>query len=356
MLTSVLADSTESRLTAIMDEMPLYRSEFTGTFANHAPMVLVALAAMGGSKARLRDFFDRYNADHALLPPTEHVGLITHENLDEFLGERERESDYARFFEGEVDRLGIEGALAAYLPRFSDGVAASALHGLMRAAYAVLRADRTETVHALAYWAATYLPLAPSKGAAPVTDDPAEVLKRVAALPALRSQPIQEMLWHNMLAVSQEPSFAPVVDWLALGPDADARLASASLALFTATQDFCALHALTGAHWVRIVAPYTPQPDLLRRHFWQAVAALMPKMEFPAVPPAETLEEWRRLPMPDWPEITAAACQSYDEHDISVVFSAREQHSVYGDPLHKLAAARRMGLVADYTVHGMAPA
>ena len=31
-----------------------------------------------------------------------------------------------------------------------------------------------------------------------------------------------------------------------------------SLALYAATLDFCALHALTGTHWLRLIAPRTP--------------------------------------------------------------------------------------------------
>ena len=126
-------------------------------------------------------------------------------------------------------------------------------------------------------------------------------------------------------------------------------MASASIALFTATQDFCALHAVTGMHWMRIVLPYCPTPDVMLRHFWQGVAALMGSMGFPSLPSAETLDAWRRLPVPSWDEINAAAAQSYDEHDLSITFSCQEEMKLYGDPLYQLAAARRMGLVPDYT-------
>ena len=60
-------------------------------------------------------------------------------------------------------------------------------------------------------------------------------------------------------------------------------------------------------------------------------------------------DRWRQLPAPDWPEIRAAAALSYDEHDLSLTFSAEEEEKVYGDPLYKLSAARRLGLVPDYT-------
>jgi hypothetical protein len=58
------------------------------------------------------------------------------------------------------------------------------------------------------------------------------------------------------------------------------------------------------------------------------------------------LEDWRQTPVPDWPEISATACQSDDEHDISLTFSAREEWKFYGDPLYQVVAARRLGLIS----------
>ena len=82
------------------------------------------------------------------------------------------------------------------------------------------------------------------------------------------------------------------------------------------------------------------------RYFWQAIAALYPKLGFPDLPSAETLEAWRRQPCPDWPEIAAAAVRSDDEHDLSLVFSAREEHRKFGDRLYQVVAARRIQLIA----------
>ena len=48
------------------------------------------------------------------------------------LGDRSRERDYREFFTGEVRRLGIGPAVAAYLPTLTPGIAGSALHSFMR--------------------------------------------------------------------------------------------------------------------------------------------------------------------------------------------------------------------------------
>jgi hypothetical protein len=217
----------------------------------------------------------------------------------------------------------------------------------MRLAYASLRDDADETGAALGYWAATYLPLCPATGAAPDTDDPAAVLAEMRDVAAFRHVDTElDLLWHFMRAMAAKPEFHRVVDRLRIGPETMARVAAASLALFAASMDFSALHALTGTHWLRVLGPRLPDPGLALRYFWQAVAALYPKIGFPALPSAEMLEEWRRLPAPDWPEIMAAAVGCDDEHDISLTFSAHEEWKVYGDPLYRVVAARRVRLIA----------
>ncbi len=120
-------------------------------------------------------------------------------------------------------------------------------------------------------------------------------------------EPETDLLWHNIRAVAALPGFAPVVDRLAFGPETPRRLAATALALFAATEDFAALHALTGLHWIRLVAPNLDDAEPLYRAFWQVIAALVPKIGFPSLPSAEALEEMRARRAPPWPEIRAKA-------------------------------------------------
>jgi hypothetical protein len=133
---------------------------------------------------------------------------------------------------------------------------------------------------------------------------------------------------------------------LAIGPETHDRVARVSLALYAATEEFSALHALTGTHWLRLMAARTPDAATPLRYFWQAIASLYPKIGFPDLPDAAAVEAWRAAPCPDWAEIEAAAARSDDEHDLSLAFSAREEWKVYGDRLYQVVAARRMRLIA----------
>jgi hypothetical protein len=323
-----------------------WSAEFPFFLANHLPMVLAALHGMGASDERLEAYCQIYHEQHGLVPVPEPTAKVTCDNWREFLGQREREGDYRAFFAGEVARLGATPAAVHYLPQLMPGMAASALHAFMRMAYATMTDSDEETGVALGYWAATYLPLGASQGRAPTTDDPAKVLAFMYG-PATfwQVETEQDLLWHFMRAIALKPEFAPVVDLMAIGPETHDRVARCSLALYAATLDFCALHAVTGAHWLRLIAPRTPDRATPLRHFWQAIASLAPKIGFPSLPSVDQLEEWRRMPLPDWPEIFREAITHDDEHDLSLSFSAGEEFKRYGDPLYQYAAAKRLNLV-----------
>jgi hypothetical protein len=337
---------SEIELRRLLAECRKFSGEFPDFLANHLPMVLVAMHQLGGSNERLERFFAIYRDRNRLPPAPARIAPIEREVWDDALGDRARERDYIDFFHGEVARGGARAAIASYLPRLLPGLAASATHGLMRLAYGVLRDDAQEIGVALGYWAATYLELGAAKGNAPVTDDPAEILLRMRSVDSYRHiETEHDLLWHFMRAVAAKPEFGPVVDWLAIGSDTAARMRGASLALYAGTMDFCALHAVTGCHWLRMLRPATPDPEIALRYFWQAIASLYPKIGFPDLPDGEALEGWRQLPCPDWPEIEAAAVASDDEHDLSLVFSAREEFRAYGERLYQVVAARRMQLI-----------
>jgi hypothetical protein len=320
--------------------------EFPFCLANHLPMVLVALHRMGASDERLQAYCHIYQKQNGLVPVPEPIGEVTRDNWREFLGQREREADYRTFFAGEIVRLGATPAALLYLPELMPGMAASATHAFMRMAYATMTDSDEETGVSLAYWAATYLSLGASRGLTPSTDDPAAVLAFMSGPPAFRQvEPERDLLWHFMRAVAQKPEFAPVVDMLAIGPGTHDRIARCSLSLYAATLDFCALHAVTGTHWLRLMAPRTPDAATPLRYFWQAIASLIPKIGFPTLPDADELEAWRRLRLPDWPEIYREAVARDDEHDLSLTFSAGQEFKHTGDRLYQYVAAKRLSLV-----------
>lgn len=340
------ASADDPELMRLIAKSRDFSAEFPVLLANHLPMVLVGLRRMGADDARLNKFFETYRVTNKLVPTPPLVAPIETGTWAKALGDRTRETDYRKFFEGEVRRLGVRAAIATYMPTLVPGICASALHALMRLAYGVLNDDPEEVGTALGYWAATYLSLGPATGAAPVTDDPAAVLLRIRDYPAFKHVEVElDLLWHFMRSMAAKPEFKPVVDWLDIKPGTHDRIAKASLALMAGTMDFCAVHAVTGTHWIRIIGDYWPNQNLALRYFWTAIASLYPKIGFPSLPSVGQLDEWRRAACPDWPDIFAKTIQSDDEHDLSYVFSSHEEWKFYGDPLYRFVAARRVGLI-----------
>jgi hypothetical protein len=320
--------------------------EFPYLLANHAPMVVVALHRLGASAERIEHWFETYRATNGLVAPPPPVAPITPETWDAHLGDRARETDYREFFTGEARRLGVGGAIRLYTPRLAQGVAGSALHPLMRLAYATFDNDEDEAGVALGYWAACHLPLPAPGGSPPDTEDPAAVLAGVAAIAGVRDYRTEtDLLWHNIRAVADLPGFRPVVDRLAFTPATPRRMAATALAVLAATMDFAALHAVTGLHWVRLVGAHMDDAEPLYRAFWQVIAALVPKIGFPALPSEAELAEMRARRAPPWPDIRAAAIAADDEHEISLTYSAWQEEIAWGDPLYRVVAARELGLI-----------
>lgn len=321
--------------------------EFHPFLANHLPMVLVALDQLGASEDRLRAYPGVYRANNVLsdidLPA---AGRISGENWEEHLGDRTFELDYRSFFVGEARRLGIDKAIGSYLGRLLPGIAGSALHALMRLAYARSFGDVDEVGVGLGYWAMTYLPLG-DPAAEPVTEDPIEILVRMHDMPDLREveAPESDLLWEWMVAVAAKPCFRPVAGWLRVTDRTMDLLREAALNLMATTMTFEAVHAVTGLHWIRMLGLAGDDLAVAMRGYWTAIAGVYPKIGLP-VPLDETaLDAMRRRQCPDWMEIQRHACASDDEHDISFSYSASCEYSLTGDRLYQVLAAKRVGLI-----------
>jgi len=304
---------------------------------------LIALHRLGASDARLDEWYEIYRK-----PMASWRRRRPWRRLRRSPGTRARRSRardrLSRFFTAEVRRLGPRGASRRYYPaRSGRGGERPASADAARLCDDVNDAD--EAGVALGYWAACHLPRR-ARRRAPDTDDPRP------CLPAWRKSRASEIIRQRRICLAQHPRrrgvarLRPVVDRLKFGPHTPRRLAATAIALFAGTMDFAALHALTGLHWVRLVADTLDDAEPLYRAFWQAIAALVPKIGFPAFPSEAALATMRKTPAPPWPDIHAVAVASRDEHDISLTYSAWREEAVWRDPLYRVVAARRLGLMS----------
>jgi hypothetical protein len=335
-----------ARLRTLISEVGQRSGEFPVLLANHLPMVLEAMGRLGASPERLEEYAAFYNTEHAVPPMPPRVAPLTEDTWRSAIGRREREADLRDFFAETVSRMGGAEAIRRYLPEMFPGVAASATHGLMRLAYAVLRRDEAEIGNALGYWAATYLHFPVRAGEALPPAGPVELVLAMQREPGFRGITVSStLLWKWIEHMGTMPEFQVLLGRMRPEAGILETLREASLALYAGTMSFEALHAVTGCHWLRLVAPYVDEPEVLCAYWWENVLALYARIGLPDLPDADAMEAWRRLPLPDDAEIAAAAVASDDEHHHSLTFSAFEEYAFTGDRLYKVVAARRVGLI-----------
>jgi Questin oxidase-like len=321
---------------------------FNTKVSNHLELCLTSLFWMGAEAHQLQRFYHAYTDYTPLHGRRTLVRDISEENWLRHLGDRKYEEGYRAFFIREVDRLGPAAALRAYLPVLIEGPGASAFHALIRTAFGLRLGNPTEIAHGLAYWATGFLSLGKSKGRDPITDDPAETLRRMRDDPAFRTIVHQGILfWTRMSLMGAEPAFEPVVDWLEIKPDTLAKIARTSLSLFATTGDMRALHAMTGAQALRWILPLLAAEVQVHavRYLWQSIIALYNLMGYLPVPGDDKLDRLRSLTAPSWEAIFAAAKESNDGHDVKLPFVAWAEQQAYGDPLYRYAAALRLRMV-----------
>jgi hypothetical protein len=327
-----LAAGTRARIEAVHRSSAFYR----GYLANHHPMAIVALDAMGASPADL----DRFEASYLprLEPIAASVVVIQPGDEAAHLGSPRAFPEWVDYFSRAIDHEGVEAVLRRWIGRLVPAVAAGAFHGAIRTAYALESEAAREAAHALAYWAAAYEPL-PVPPQAAGNRSPYEVLVALSRDPAHAGKrpPGRNIIERTVAAVAL-PDFAACV--ASVDPaqvDLDA-VASAVLRAYAASGDFTLLHGVTGAHAFRLLAPYASDPRAALDDLWLALVAAYLGA---GAPPVEGwgLDGSDAL---DWPAIHARALRCEDEHDIKFAYSCWREWQQRGDDLYRRAASARV--------------
>jgi hypothetical protein len=330
-----------------------YHPEYRGGLCNHLPMALIALDRLGASPARLQRYATAYlkNMEPA---PAPSAG-IDDSDWQEWLGEKEAYPDYLGFFRRAVERVGARAALRAYLPRLSRGVAAAAFHAPIRTAFGVIGDDPEEVAVGLAYWASRYLAL-PEEAAerdetvGPMTsgDDPAGLLTALRNENDLAFQPNPDnLIDREFAAAASNPRFETVAQALKIDDLTIDRLRRAAALLYLATEDFSALHGVTGMHAARILSDFADDPRAYAMQLWRAVLALYLALDRPALPDAATVAKLSQATLPDWNKILQAAVENDDEHTIKLVFTCLDETRAGHGRLYRYLAARKVGMLGQ---------
>ncbi len=317
----------------LLDEAGTHDPEYGNGLSNHLPMAWLALARLGASETRLREFGVAYVAGKGLRPARPRQLWPAGDAWAGRLGQRGAWPLYLDLFEKWMAREGAAGVLAQALPTLMPGVAAAAFHGLIRTAAGMQAGHAGEVVQGLAHWAAWHQPLGSmpeGPAAARQEADPAALLRRLRAGTSTAG-----LIVGRMRAAAEGGEVSAVAARLVIDEGTPERLARAAAFAYAMTGNFTALHLVTGAQAMRVlvqfVSPGEPRSDAWR-WFWQSfahgvVAARLP----PAAAP---------LVLRPWPELVDAALSTDDEHVVKLVDAAREEERAHGGDDWQRAASR----------------
>ncbi len=328
-----------------------YDAQYRNGLSNHLPMALVALAGLGASRVRIVAFRERYARRLEPAPKVpEHAEKLERADLVRHLGTHACYAQYAELFRAlvraEAPREVARDALRELVP----GLAGGAFHGLIRVAYALGTPGTPvdEIAAALAYMADVHLPLEPVDTAA---DEKAGTRSLVLLMEDTAKDSSatayvgkRGLIFDDLEDVASGPAFAHLLRAAARGPRTLDAAARAALLLYASTSHFTALHCVTATHALRVLAPLLVEPAQAARVLARALIAAYITMAAPALMDDEATDRMRSCVVPSWDEIARAACASDNEHVIKIVWTAREEHGAYGDPLYTFVAARAAGL------------
>jgi len=313
-------------------------------FADHLPMAVTALRALGASESDVDAFAKRY----AKSLKRKKIGAKT---IDELLlstriGDPTVYPLAFNFFLEALERDGRAYVLGKYLPELINAIATAAFHGVIRTAFGFIADEDAEIAAGLAYWWAHAETVSFSISIGAANNDHETLIADVAAAFARHRKKLkldQPTISARIAEIYSHPQISAVLNRAAAADVSFDNIAATALRLYLAAGDFTALHCVTGAHAARILSESVVMDDAdLRKALWSAICAAYASVGAPSLPAFTPAPSGA----PDWHVISSAAQSATDEHDIKFAYACMEEARQYGrDALYRYAACVRLGLL-----------
>jgi hypothetical protein len=306
---------------------------------NHLPMALVAKERLGADADELVRFATLYSRRiTALEEPTTHLEETTWRTA---IGERDAAADLRNYFVRRVGDAGTDETLRTHLPELLPGISGAAFHGVIRLAYAIEVSSPSRIAAGLAYLAEVGSPLKTLVPEAATTQDPVEALVALSKSPDLPVPPKGVNITEAMSSVARFDLFDAAVSSLEVTDASDQKLAEMALRLYASTDDFTALHGVTGFEAVSALRPWIGDGELLSRYAFQALVAAYLSIGSPPLWSTDRLDEFVGSNAHDPTEVASIAAFHDDEHVSKLVYTAQRSWGTTGDPLYLAVAARK---------------
>jgi hypothetical protein len=309
---------------------------------NHLPMALVAKAGLGADAVELVRFASLYSSKIQDLD--EPSTRLTRDTWHTAIGNYDAAADLRSYFVREVAERGPDEVLRSHLPALVPGVSGAAFHGVIRLAYAIEVASPSRIAAGLAYLAETgssLRKLAPQEAS---SLDPVEILSNLSQSPNVPVPPRRKNITEEMHAVAQSNLFDAAVSSLEVTEETDERLNQAALHLYASTDDFTALHGVTGLEAISRLSPWIEDKSLLSRFAFQALTAAYLSIGAPALWSRDQLDVFAGSNDRDPKEVAMVAAFNDDEHVSKLVYTSHRSWETTRDPLYLAVAARKATL------------
>jgi hypothetical protein len=325
-------------LNDLLDDELSFDATTKSGLTNHLPMALVAKAGLGAGPDELARFVTTYR--RRLVPievPNDEFTGVTWRHA---IGEPNAYPELLGYFNREVTDNGVEATLHTHLKYLIDGVSGAGFHGVIRLAYA-LEVDAPLRVSAgLAYFAASAMTLGPLESGPATSDSPEELFSDLAGDPQWDSLESVRMISARMRLVASRPEFAQVASSLVVGEHTSRQLADVALQVYASTNDFTALHGVTGLEAIARLRPFVDDVDRLDRASFQALAAAYLTIGAPSLWSSDRLDEMVATTTLDATAVAGRAAGSNDEHVAKIVYSATRLGEETGNRLYLSVAER----------------
>jgi hypothetical protein len=312
---------------------------------NHLPMALVAKEGLGADADELIRFAASYSSRITTLeePTTE----LDNNTWASAIGDQHAAAELRSYFVRRVAESGTDDTLRSHLPELIPGISGAAFHGVIRLAYAIEVSSPSRIAAGLAYLAEVARPLRPLTAPRESTPDPLQILVDLSNAPNLPGPTQMKLIDEEMRHAVQSDTVGVAVASLAISDETDRRVREAALHLYAATDNFTALHGVTGLEAIASIRPWIEDHELLTRLTFQALAAAYLSIGAPPLWSRERLDEFVGSNQRADDEVFRVAAFNDDEHVAKLVYTARRSWQTTKDPLYLAVAARKAFPIAQ---------
>ncbi|WP_230414132.1 questin oxidase family protein [Collimonas silvisoli] len=329
-------------------------------FANHCPMALCALAGMGAQPARLQEFFDMWERRFAAAarPVVKPVSRDVNHDINReawlaCIGDANAFPALREYLEEWIWSAGADAVLEQVLSRIPFAPASVAFHALIRLSYGLEAQHVGEIAAGLAALVSgnLHIDMGPEqRPPAASVNQGWDILSRALGGAKFTG----DWITTRVQAAVADPRFRATLPAAPPQPGLLDDMALAAIALYWQTNNFTALHIVTGLHAARRVLAHLPAalaqrllPDL-----WIAVCAAYASIGAPPLAASNAMlnDDESLVDSADaWQDLFTTAIASDDDHVIKMVYTCYCENLRAPSPFYLAAAARRAGRV--FQVH-----